>query len=613
EDIRPAAKRLRVLHRWVMPTLSLFLAVLLSFTAFVLIRHLRLLESPDDEIRTTLYLTSLTGWALAISLAFSLTGFIFSRFVAGMSRVPSWANLRGGSGWMVGNTLLLTAIAVGIVFRFFDNDSVLTWVCWAIPVFMIAVSAEILINFALNLYRPRISGQLPRPAFDSKTLSLLATPDSFVRSINEAINYQFGFDITSSWGYLLLLRSFAWLIALGAISLLVVDTMVIVEPTQQAVRLRQGAIVGEVHEPGLLWKFPWPIESSKVVDVSRIRELSLTFEWREDRPVYLWSDDINSLAISKPDPFIVTGVPNVGDSPSEDLLALIDVRAVLQYRIARGGLLQWLTFGTDKVDRRSQRTQREIGLLAIAQQTLTNLFQKKNLDEVLSSDRSNFTKEATLALQDTFDDLSCGVEVISLTLPFLRPASMAQGSFEGVSVSRQAEERLISAANGWAENVLTYAVGDNSLVDFAIEAVEAYNSSRNHWDNLRIENAPQTEIDEAQTTMANHEARVMTILREGNGAASLRIDSAHVTRWIEMLDAWSRSSRVRGQMTAFEAAPEIYRQRTYMAILARRLPYLRKYIVGLDPSRINVDLQLQSINPLLNFGEAMEIDEGKNN
>ena len=162
---------------------------------------------------------------------------------------------------------------------------------------MIALAVEILVNFALNLYRPRIAGQLPRPAFDSKTLSLLAAPDSFVRSINEAINYQFGFDITSSWGYQLLLRSFAWLIALAVAALLLVDTMVIVEPTQQAVRLRQGAIVGEVHDPGLLWKLPWPIESAEVVDVSRIRELSLTFDWKSERSVYLWSDELKTLAI----------------------------------------------------------------------------------------------------------------------------------------------------------------------------------------------------------------------------------------------------------------------------------------------------------------------------
>lgn len=613
EHIRPAAKRLRFLHRWIMPAVSLLLAFLLAFTGFVLVRHLQLLESPDDQLRTSLYLTSYTGWALAIALAFALTGFIFSRFVAGMARVPAWSNLRGGSSWMVGNTLLLTAIAVGLVFRFFDNDAVLTWVCWSIPVFMIAISAEIAVNFALNLYRPRIAGQLPRPAFDSKTLSLLAAPDSFVRSINEAINYQFGFDITSSWGYQLLLRSFAWLIALAVAALLVVDTMVIVEPTQQAVRIRQGAIIGGVHDPGMLWKLPWPIESAQVVDVSRIRELPLTFEWKEDRPVYLWSDDLKSLAVSKPDPFIVTGAQSSNESPSEDALALIDVRAVLQYRVAKEGMLNWLTFGTDKVDRRSQRSERELGLLAIAQQTLTKLLQQKTLDNILSSDRANFTQDVTEALQKKFDHHASGVEVISVTLPFLRPASQAQSSFEGISVSRQAESRLISAAQGWADNELTYAVGDSTLVDSAVEAVEAYNSARNHWDNLRLNNVTGKEIEIAKFAMNSRESSVMQILREGNGAASLRIDSAHVTRWIEMLDAWSRASRVRGQKTAYEASPEIYRQRTYMAVLARRLPHLRKYIVGINPNRMNVDLELQSINPLLNFGETIEIDEGANN
>ena len=55
--------------------------------------------------------------------------------------------------------------------------------------------------------RPRRVGEFPRASFDSSSLSLLAQPGSVVRSINEAVNYQFGFDITSSWGYQLLLRS----------------------------------------------------------------------------------------------------------------------------------------------------------------------------------------------------------------------------------------------------------------------------------------------------------------------------------------------------------------------------------------------------------------------
>ncbi|MDP7008310.1 MAG: SPFH domain-containing protein [Phycisphaerales bacterium] len=613
EAIRPAARRLKLLHRWVMPITSLIVAILLVLIAYFQLQHLRLLESPDDTLRTTLDLTPLTGWALAIALAFALTGFIFSRFVAGMARIQSWTHLRGGASWMVGNTILMTAIAIGLVFRFFGNDDTLMWICWGIPIFMLAVAAEILVNFALNIYRPRIAGQVPRAAFDSKTLSLFAAPDSFVRSINEAINYQFGFDITSSWGYQLLLRSFTWLIALAVVALLLVDTMVIVEPTQQAVRLRQGALVGEVQKPGLLWKFPWPVERAIVVDVSRIRELPLTFEWKEERPVYLWSDNLDTLAISKPKPFIVTGASNKEEGTGDDVLALLSVRSVLQYRIAKDGLLQWLTFGSEEVDRRSQRTQREIGLLAIAQQTLTERLQMKTLDEIISHDRAQFTHEISEALQHTFDEYETGVEVVSLTLPFVKPASTERATFEGVSVSRQAESRLITAAEGWADNILTHSVGDSALVAPVLEAIERYNDTRNEWDALQGTNASASELQKTKKRMAEAESTALELLRKGNGATSIRIDNAHVTRWVELLDAWSRASKVRGQITAYEASPEIYRQRTYMAVLARRLPQLRKYIVGIDPNRMNVDLELQTINPLLNFSETLQVDEGANN
>ena len=282
--LRPAAKRLAQLHRWIMPCISLMISVGLIAVAIVLFRFLGRLDHPEDLLQTTILQTPYIGWALAVAMGFALTSFIYSRFVAGMADVPAWSNLRGGSAWMVGNAIILIAISIGLLFRFFDNDQVLTTVCWGIPIFMIAVAAEIVINVVLNLYRPRIHGESPRPSFDSKTLSLFASPDSLFRSINDAINYQFGFDITSSWGYQLLLRSMTWLLGLGAVVLLGMSSMVVVEPTQQAVRVRQGDIIGDdVHAPGLMLKLPWPIEDAIIVEVTRIRELPLTFKWKEER------------------------------------------------------------------------------------------------------------------------------------------------------------------------------------------------------------------------------------------------------------------------------------------------------------------------------------------
>ena len=146
DTVRPAASRLKLIHRWVMPIFSLVIVATLILIGIALLRYLNRLDHQEDALRTFVTHTSYIGWALAVSLVFVLISFIFSRFISGMSKVPAWANLRGGSAWMVGNAILLLAVSVGLLFRFFDNNEVLQVVCWAIPIFMLAVAAEILIN-----------------------------------------------------------------------------------------------------------------------------------------------------------------------------------------------------------------------------------------------------------------------------------------------------------------------------------------------------------------------------------------------------------------------------------------------------------------------------------
>ena len=259
EDIRVAARRLRLMHKWLMPVVSLLLAFVLSGLAWFMLRYIGRLAGGEVENAAEFHRTVHIGWAVAICLSFAAVSFIFSRFVAGMAKQPAWQNLRGGAAYMVGNALVMLAVAVGFTFRFFENDNAIEIIARILPWYMLLQAAEIVLNFILNLYRPRVPGEVPRPAFDSKSLSMLAAPDNLVRSLNEAVNYQFGFDVTSSWAYQLLLRSFIWLIALGFVVLVLLNTMVVVEPHEQAVKLAGGRLVGDqVHASGIMWKLPWP-------------------------------------------------------------------------------------------------------------------------------------------------------------------------------------------------------------------------------------------------------------------------------------------------------------------------------------------------------------------
>ena len=128
-----AARRLNLMHKWLMPAVSLVLAAYLGIGAWGMLRYLGRLEIPGEFLRT-----DTLGWAVAICLSLSAVSFIFSRFVAGMARQEAWQNLRGGAGCMVGNTLVLLAVAIGISFRFFDPEDYqpMLAIAYAIPVFM---------------------------------------------------------------------------------------------------------------------------------------------------------------------------------------------------------------------------------------------------------------------------------------------------------------------------------------------------------------------------------------------------------------------------------------------------------------------------------------------
>jgi len=623
------------MHKWLIPAVSLFMAVLLGVLAWSMFNYLKILNQMGDaaaEITIEFQHTQNIGWALAICLAFTAMSFIFSRFIAGMAKQTAWQNLRGGAAAMVGNALVLLAVSVGIGFRFFENDEVIRGITWAIPIFMCVLALEIIINFVLNLYRPRIPGEVPRPAFDSKLLSFFAAPDNIVRSINDAINYQFGFDITSSWGYQLLLRSFLWLIGLGVLVLVLLNTMVIVEPYQQAVRLRGGQIIGDVHDSGVMWKWPWPIETAQIYPVTRIQEVHLTA--RRHRPhegqseIDLWTGEHKTDVDIKP--FLVRSsdenesIERMSDAPSTnqdsiaipdgetDLLdqvdsgqvseffSLVDAEIVLKYRIRKeGGLNNFLRFVPDTDVRWQRLSMRQLALRDIALNVVTQQLSRMTLDDVIARKRDQLSPQLKLAIQDELDLHGTGVEVVSVNIPMLRPHSTAATSFEEIAMSRQARLQRNEEAHRNAANTYIHLVGDPSLIDPLLDEIDVYNALRNATDEESIQQSRE------------QAARIERLLYRGGGYAAQLIQAAETNRWIELMSKASEASRVQGELFKYQAAPEVYRQRETMKVYMTTLATVRKYIIGIDASRLALDVDLHELNPLLDFSESLNTEKGK--
>jgi len=630
EQSRVAARRLRLMHRWLMPIISLLLVVALGLLGWWMMTQLAGVESGETAFNRT----PLRGWGVSICLAIAVASFIFSRFVAGMAKVEAWQNLRGGAGYMVGNALVGLAIAIGTAFRFFDNEQVIVYIAYAIPIFMFVLAAEIVLNFILNIYRPRVVGETPRPAFDSRLLSLVSTPDSIVRTINEAVNYQFGFDITSSWGYQLLLRSFAWLVVIAAVVLVGLNMMVVVEPHQQAVKLAGGDIVGSrVYSSGVMWKLPWPLQTAEVYDVTRVRELPLTAQQQfDDYEVSLWEAELETDI--ELDPFIVSAAkievdPEISermeelepldisgtsvdmdtgagldDAPADDEVseevvrnfALIDAILSMHYRIKStqtgsdtNGLLDYLRFAPDIRRPRETLTDREKALKDLALREISLYFTRVPLNELLygSDDaRAGLVEELRRRVQSAFDRHNTGIEVVAIIIPEMRPAGSGAGNFVDLTIAKQQRRERISQAQQRRITTLTYRAGSPEDADEIIDAIDQY-------DQLKREHGP----DHPETVAQRLEVEAM--LDASGGAAITEIIKAERDRWVQVMAERARVSRVIGELPAYRAAPELYREREIMAVFKDNLDGVRKFIIGTDPSIVNMDVEFKELSPYL--------------
>ncbi|MCH7545506.1 MAG: hypothetical protein IID30_03775 [Planctomycetes bacterium] len=623
DELHVAARRLRMMHKWLMPIASLALAALLGLLAWLMLRFMTNLTGDVENARDFLKTVN-RGWGISLCLGASVAAFIFSRFVAGMAKQTAWQNLRGGAAYMVGTSLLCLTIAIGIGFRFFDKAAVIEGIGYAIPVFMILLAIEIVLNFILNLYRPRIPGEVPRPAFDSKILSLLAAPDNLVRSLNEAVNYQFGFDVTSTWGYQLLLRSFIWLIAIAVTSMILLNTMVVVEPHQQAVKFSGGQIVGGVHESGILWKLPWPFQTAEVHDVSRIRTLYLTgrqlrmsmplAQWGNTSRVNVWTESLEGKTDVKLIPFIVgasriqvdqvdpeyfstkvTGgeVTEVVNEDASSLYSLVLAQIILEYRIKKdGGLLDYLRFAPETRDRRKSLDDRELTLQALALSEVNDYLAQLSLDEVLALGDTSLSLELKSRIQTSFDELNSGVEVVAVSLPTMRPIEGTEGAFEELGISREARRQAMATTNQIVSRTQIFDLGSPEYLDPVLNGIT-------EWERLKRDLGP-----DARETIAQRQV-VENLLLQGGGITAQTIAMAENERWIRVLESRTKASRVRGQIPAYRAAPELYRQREIMKVLIGSLTFNRKYFVGIDPARVSIDLELKELNPILNFADSL--------
>ncbi len=588
EEFKVAGKRLAGMYRWLLPIVSVVLAVaLVGLGIRRVIVELDVFK-PAGVGGGLPNVTSLhIGWGMGVGLGVAFVGFIFARYASGMAKQSEWKNLRAGAAFSVGTAVLGLCVAVANFVDYLGPDVPMRWLHVAVPGFMVLIGIEFGLNLLLDVYRPRKPGEMPTPAFDSRLLGFLAAPDRVAKSISDAINYQLGFDATGGWFYRLLSRSFWPLVGAGVVLMWGLTSLAIVQPHQKGTILRWGRPVRENIGPGLHVKLPWPIESVYIPEYIRVektgrwvvadltatgvRTLQLATDTPATTEALMWTNDHVGTEVYQ----LVQATRSGGGGGINDL-ALVSVEVPLQYAVD----------DVAKFDRLAPPEFRDDLLRSVAQREITLFFQTVSLEEVLGEKRQEVSDKLRQQVEGAFERLNvdadgkamgAGIRVLSCAIVGVHPPRDRDvaSSFEKVLEAQQRYRARVDSAESERIKALTGAAGSVEGGQRVIAALD------------RLQDAGLSD-QERQARQASVDAEV----DKAGGYAAQAVARARAERWRLHLEALGRAQRQQGPQAVFAASPGLFRASEYFAALREAVHGARVYITSVDlpDPRLNIDL-----------------------
>ena len=600
-EVPRAARSLEAVRKFVLPAMSLLIGGSLLAIGFARFNAAgSVLDNVETELKNG-------GFGIAIGLAVAVAGFVFARFVSGMATQRVWGPLKAGASYAVGSALLGLTIAVA---RFIDTSFgrpvALEVVTHAVAIFTLVLGAEMLLNFVLDIYRPRNPGEDPRPGFDSRLLGLLAAPDKIAQNIGEALNYQFGVEVSKSWFYLLIQRWWPGLIAVAMLVAWGMTALVVIEPHQRALVLsfgepsapifsfgdREGDEIG----PGLHVVLPWPMtevyvpvaasgDHHAVRTATGVRVLRLGTNPPKADDDILWTNEHTVQEVYSVVQKAREGDENdAGDSDDLTSLSLVAVEVPVQYVVD----------DVRAFDELAQPDHRDALLDVLGERMMMQYLATKRIDEILGAGRFELARgidERLIEMLSAVPDADgeprgAGIRVLDVGVAGVHPPKDAAPYFERVVHAGQLREAKVEAAREYAARTLNTVAApierdDGSTID-AAELVE-----------MITELDAMSEAGASRAAIAEAEVGIQRLLEEAGGEAGAALIEAGAARWKRHMSERGKAALYQGQLASYEAAPALYMTSAYFDSLLAVMRDSRVYLTGERIDELNVNLKLE--------------------
>jgi membrane protease subunit HflK len=231
-------------------------------------------------------------------------------------------------------------------------------------------------------------------------------------------------------------------ILIGLIVLWIVSGVFLVQPDQQAVVTRFGAVTERRVTPGIHYALPWPIDSVTKLKVQQLQRLVI-------------GGDLPDSVLGRSNPLaaqFITGDQNI-----------INMRVIVQYSVS---VPSEYLFGTQDVAK-------AIG--ASVEAELARRIAHRGVDAILTTEKVAIQDETRAAAQQRINDYHAGVTLSTVNIENVSPPAEAADAFRDVTNARADTTRIINEAEGYANDLVPRARGEAEQLR---NSAEAYKSSK---------------------------------------------------------------------------------------------------------------------------------------
>ena len=517
DDTFLAKKARQQFERFFVPTFTTLLGIAQASAAYILWKWLPDAGLPD--------LTKAPLVMVAFSV-FSIVLFMLGKYSAGVARLDKLRLLRPGGAYLLLGSVICVVVVVSFAAGRFDFprlDAILA----RVMVFLLGLSTiETFINLILELYRPRTSKQAERALYESRLIGLLGQPVGLVSTAAQALDYQFGFKVSETWFYKFLEKALAWLILFQLGILMISTTFVIIDPNQIGLLERFGKprSSGAVLEPGIHFKWPWPIDKVYRHPAKELLSFDVGYEVADKESIgrtLLWTRTHYDTEIN----FLVASSEQVARSAnsSEDQAVPVNLlTAAVPVQFVVKDFQAWYYNHANPAEL----------LQSIGHREVVRYLVNVDIIDIMSKGRLKAAAALKQNIQERSDKLGLGVEIVFVGLQDIHPpvgdkTTQVAGSFEEVIGAEQEMKAKILQAEGYEAGIVPTSRGEAAK-----------------------------------------------IVSEAEGA-----------RFERTLTSEAKAKQFLDLVKAYQSAPDVFKQRKYFDAIANSLTNVRKYVIV--PKEVN--------------------------